>query len=163
MFRRAIAIVAVGLVTGLGLAESAAADTVTQTFTCYPGGGTKTMNVTVTAPATVASGQPAPVHVKIEDTVPWTGAEIPAGRASINAWVKLGGVGSGEVQVYPLTNPTAIQPGTFYRIERTHEFTFTTAGTVTLAVRAYGIPLYGGCGTPSGVNPPVVETVTVQP
>jgi hypothetical protein len=166
VFRRAIAIVAVGLATGFGLAvtaESAAADTVTQSFECYPGGGTRTMKVTLTAPATVTKGQPAPVHIELVDTRPWTGSAIPAGQSRITAWVKLGGVGSGEVQAYPLTNPADIPTGGTYRIERTHQFTFTTAGTVTLAVRAFGVPLYAGCGTPAGATPPVAETVTVRP
>jgi hypothetical protein len=157
---------AVALATGLGLTVSAgvaAADTITQTYTCWPGGGLKTMNVTVTAPAAVTSGQPAPVHVVLEDTVPWTGAELAAGQARFVAFVTLGGAGSGEVQVSPLTNLTAVPPGGTYRIERTQQFTFTTAGTVTLSVRAWGVPIYAACYTPNGVTPPVAETLTVLP
>lgn len=163
VFRRTISIVAVAVMAGLGLGATAAADTVTQSFTCYPGGGSKTMNVTVTAPATATSGQPTPVLVRLVDTVPWSGSELAPGAAYITAWVALGGAGSGEVHVYPLTNPAAVPPGGQYRVERTHEFTFTTPGTVTLSVRAWGVPIYAGCGTPSGVTPPVAETISVLP
>jgi hypothetical protein len=161
-----IASAAVALATVAGLtvtASSATADTISQRFTCWPGSYAKTWNITVTAPATVPRGQPAPVYIKVEDPEPWDGSELAPGQIRITAYVVLGGAGSGEVQVQPpLTNPTTIPPGARWHAEGTRQFTFPTAGTVTLAVRAFGMPLYYGCGTPSGSTPAVAERVTVQ-
>lgn len=158
MFRRTIATVAVGLATAFGLtvaADSAAAGTVTQTWACHPRLSSQTVHVTVTAPAVVRKNVEAAVFVKVENVKPYSGSGTPytSGR------VVLGGAGSGTVNFY-LSSPTVLEPGDPWIMQGTAKVTFTSTGTGTLAMNGYGVPPYYNCGQ---ADPPVAETVTVQP
>lgn len=160
MFRRTIATVSVGLAAAFGLtlaADSAAADTVTHTWRCYPGPSIRTVYVTVTAPATVKKNVATAVFVKTEDSEPYPGPNPGTPRST--GLLLLGGAGSGTVN-FPLSSPTVLQPGDPWVMEGTANVTFTSTGTGTLTLNGHGVPPYFNCGQ---TDPPVAETVTVQP
>lgn len=165
MFRRKIAAVAVAVATGFGLtvtAGTASAGTVTQT--CLVNGSDigRTVNVTITAPATVTRGVPVPVFLKVQDVKPRTGSPLAARAIRAIASVKLGGAASGEVKFDPLINPTEIPVGGHWYIEGTEQVAFTTPGTVTLGLRMFAQPIYYGCHMPEDQELPVAGTVTVN-
>ncbi|MFD6067814.1 hypothetical protein [Amycolatopsis lurida] len=164
MFRRKIAAVAVAVATGFGLtvaAGTASADTVTQT--CYVNGSDigRTVNVTITVPATVTRGVPVPVFLRVRDVEAWTGRPLGAGAIMGIGVIKMGGAGSGEFKANRLGNPTAIAVGEHWYVEGTEQVAFTTPGTITLGLRMFGQPIYYGCLIPTGQEPPVAATVTV--
>ncbi|RSN11130.1 hypothetical protein DMC63_30260 [Streptomyces sp. WAC 05977] len=165
MVRRKIAAAVMAVATGFGLtmtAGTASAGTVTQT--CYVNGTDigRTVNVTITAPATVTRGVPVPVFLKIQDVKPRTGSPLEARAIRAIASVKLGGAAGGEIKFDPLINPTEIPVGGYWYIEGTEQFTFTTPGTVTLSFRNFAQPIYYGCHMPKDQELPVIETVTVN-
>ncbi|RSN19621.1 hypothetical protein DMC63_15690 [Streptomyces sp. WAC 05977] len=160
MFRRTIATVSVALATAFGLtvaADPAAAGTVTQTWSCHPRLASQTVHVTITAPAVVRKNVEAAVFVKVENVQPYPGPG--SGRPYTSGRLVLGGAGSGTVNFY-LSSPTVLEPGDPWIMQGTAKVTFTSTGTGTLASNGYGVPPYYNCGQ---ADPPVAETVTVQP
>ncbi|KDN18289.1 hypothetical protein [Amycolatopsis rifamycinica] len=162
-----IAAVAAGL--GLVAPVAAEAGTVSVTWGCGTIGGpagTKTFEITVTAPATATAGQAVTVHADLTQVAPaWAGGTAPAGQFTGYVVLELGGAASGRVNATGMTNPV-VQPGTLFRLTGgTGQVTLPAAGPVTLATSSY--VLYYSTGTfisscgGSGAKP-VAATIQVS-
>jgi hypothetical protein len=156
---------------GLALTVPAAAEagTVSVTWGCgsFDGpAGTKTFDITVTAPATATAGQTVTVHADLTQVAPaWGGGTEPAGKYTGTIVLQLGGATSGRVDATGMTSPV-IEPGTPFRLTGgTGQVTLPTAGQVTLATSSY--LLYYSTGTwiiscaGSGAKP-VAATIQVS-
>ncbi|MBE1574750.1 hypothetical protein H4W30_001779 [Amycolatopsis roodepoortensis] len=143
VFRRTIAAVSVVLATAFGLtvaADSSAAGTVTQTWSCHPRLAGQTVHVTVTAPAVVKKNVEAAVFVKVENVRPYPGP---------GCFLRQGGAGTGEVKIDSRKNPATIPIGGHFSVEGTQQVTFSARGTVTLGLhRSAGRSPTGGAPCP---------------
>ncbi|WP_103353022.1 hypothetical protein [Amycolatopsis sp. CA-128772] len=156
---------------GLALAVPVAAEagTVSVTWGCGSIGGpagTKTFEITVTAPATATAGQTVTVHADVTQVAPaWGGGTEPAGKYTGTVVLDVGGATSGRADATGLTNPV-IEPGTSFRLTGgTGQVTLPTAGPVTLATSSYFLYYSTGtfiiaCGG-SGAKP-VAATIQVS-
>ncbi|WP_410639480.1 hypothetical protein [Amycolatopsis sp. lyj-346] len=165
---KTVAVVAVAAGVGVFAPAVAEAGTVSVTWGCGSIGGpsgTKTFEITVTAPATATVGQTVTVQADLKQVAPAWGSTEPAGKYTGSIVLALGGAASGRADATGMTNP-AIQPGTPFRMTGgTGQVTLPTAGQVTLATSSY--ILYYSTGTfimscgGSGAKP-VAATIQVS-
>ncbi|MGW1071872.1 hypothetical protein [Streptomyces sp. NPDC002537] len=109
------ALAAVLATAGVGLAAPPAlADTVAVQYTCTgPGApsGVQSLQIAVTAPASVQQGTAADLTVDVITTLT-APIGIPAGSVSGELSIDLGGAATGSVTATGFTNPDAIPSGT---------------------------------------------------
>ncbi|MEU1374174.1 hypothetical protein ABZ442_10955 [Streptomyces triculaminicus] len=149
---------------GVGLgAPSATADTVSVGYTCTgPGApdGVQSLQVTVTAPASVPQGGTAELALEVttELKVP---LNVPAHSVTGDMTLELGGAASGSVTATGFTNPASIPSGSTVTLTGgTASAQLDTAGTTTFtpgeaAVHVFGVTV--AC-TVSGTAPVAATT-----
>ncbi|MBT2382057.1 hypothetical protein [Streptomyces sp. ISL-11] len=141
------AFVAALVIGGIVLAAPpATADTVSVGYTCTgPGApsGVQSLEVTVTAPATVPQGGTAELAVDVTTslTAPVT---VPAKSVTGEMTIELGGAATGTVTATGFTNPASIPTGTPVKVTGgTASVTLDAMGTTTFTPGAATVHVFG--------------------
>lgn len=165
-----VALAAALACAGIGLgAGPAMADPVTVGYTCTgPGapGGVQSLQVTMTAPASVSQGGTADLALEVTTalTVP---ISVPANSVTGDMTIDVGGAGSGSVAATGFTNPESIPSGSTVTLTGgTASVRLDNPGTTTFAPGNAAVHVFGvtvDC-TVSGTAPVAATTeVTAEP